>query len=303
MPPEQAPPVAARAAADAYWASVLRLLATTMLWSTAGLVVRLVHSADPFELNAIRAGAMAVVLVGWLRWRYGRAWLTVFRALDRPTLLVVPAFFAIGSTLWIVALSWTTVARAVVLGSTTPVFAAILAPLLAREPTRPMIWAAALVGVGGVFLIAAGPATPGLALNLGDLAALLNAALFACQVTMLRRSRHVDMVPAFVLGGLLAAILDLALAGGLSVAAGDVALIVLLGGMQLALPVILLARGARDVPAVQITLIALLEMVLAPLWVWLAVGEAPALATALGGLVIVAAVVLATAAREPTPRA
>lgn len=291
------PAAAGEGSRAAYWTSVGRLLITTLCWSTAGVVVRLVDSASAFELNAVRTAVMAAALLLWLRWRYGRGWLTAFRALDRTAWLVVPAFFAMGSTLWIVALAHTTVAKAVVLGSTTPIFAAILAPLIAAERTRPAIWAAALVGVLGVGIIATGPATAGFSLSLGDAAALVNAALFAAQVTMLRRFRQADMVPAFTVGALLAAVLGTALAGGISIAPDDLVLIALLGGLQLALPVVLLARGSRDVPAVQITLIALLEVVLGPLWVWLAVGETPALATLLGGVAIVGAVLLATFAR------
>jgi drug/metabolite transporter (DMT)-like permease len=66
----------------------------------------------------------------------------------------------------------------------------------------------------------------------------------------------------------------------------------LLGAGQIGVGLILLTIGARLIPAAQVALISLLEVVLGPLWVWLAVGEQPAVATLIGGAIVVAAVVL-----------
>ena len=60
--------------------------------------------------------------------------------------------------------------------------------------------------------------------------------------------------------------------------------------MQIGLQYILITIAARAVPAAEITLLMLLEVIAAPVWVWLAFGETPALLTLLGGVVVLAAV-------------
>jgi len=99
----------------------------------------------------------------------------------------------------------------------------------------------------------------------GDLAAVANAACFAGEMIALRRYRHVDLELAFVMAGFATCALCIAANGGFSVSLHDFALIAFMGCVQLGLPVFLLPRGARDVPAVQITLISLLERLLAAL--------------------------------------
>jgi drug/metabolite transporter (DMT)-like permease len=74
----------------------------------------------------------------------------------------------------------------------------------------------------------------------------------------------------------------------------------LFGAGQIGLGLILLTIGARLIPAAQVALISLLEVVLGPLWVWLADGERPRAGTLIGGAVVVAAVILQTRDRATT---
>src|SRR5438445_11557560 len=78
----------------------------------------------------------------------------------------------------------------------------------------------------------------------------------------------------------------------------DVALLVALGVGQIGLGLVLLTIGARLIPAAEVALITLLEIVLGPLWVWIALSEQPGAATLAGGLIVLAAVALQ--ARAPT---
>ncbi len=82
----------------------------------------------------------------------------------------------------------------------------------------------------------------------------------------------------------------------------DLAVLATMGVVQLAVPVVLLVRGARHVPATQMALIALLDVPLNPLWAWIGVGEAPTAEAAIGGGIIVAAVTAVVAGwRRPRP--
>ena len=68
----------------------------------------------------------------------------------------------------------------------------------------------------------------------------------------------------------------------------------LLGGGQIGLGLALLTVGARLIPAAQVALITLLEVVLGPLWVWIALAERPDNATLAGGAIVIAAIVVQT---------
>ena len=59
--------------------------------------------------------------------------------------------------------------------------------------------------------------------------------------------------------------------------------------------------GARHVPAVELALLSMSELVLAPLWVWLAVGEVPSAFTLAGGAIVMTAIALPGALGRPAP--
>jgi drug/metabolite transporter (DMT)-like permease len=119
----------------------------------------------------------------------------------------------------------------------------------------------------------------------------------------------VDLVPALLAGGAISVLIAWPLAGPFSATPRDLALYGGLAIFQLALPCVLLVRVVLPrLSAAEIGLLSLLEIVLGPLWVWLALGEAPGSAVVTGGLVVLAAVAvnegvsLALERRDATPR-
>lgn len=117
---------------------------------------------------------------------------------------------------------------------------------------------------------------------------------------MLRRYRAFDMVPAICAGGFATFFLAGALGyvfgghagGGFQVNMHSVLLLALMGPLQLSIPLVWYARGAKAVPAVTLTLVAMLDVVLNPFWTWLGVGEMPAHAAFVGGFIILSAVLI-----------
>ena len=82
----------------------------------------------------------------------------------------------------------------------------------------------------------------------------------------------------------------------------DLALMLVLGFGQMGLGLAFLTMGARLIPAAELALITLLEVVLGPLWVWLVLAEQPSTATLLGGAVVVIAVVLQAGGETKDPQ-
>jgi drug/metabolite transporter (DMT)-like permease len=125
--------------------------------------------------------------------------------------------------------------------------------------------------------------------------ALLTAFFYACYVIALRRGRAIDMLPSTCLAGIISAVISGSMAviykQGLQIPGHDLLLCTILGTVQLGCGFLLFTFGSRHVPAVELILLALTEVILAPVWVGLFVGEIPGPSTFLGGGVLLVAVV------------
>jgi len=126
-------------------------------------------------------------------------------------------------------------------------------------------------------------------------AALLSALGFAAFTIPLRWGRLADMMPAVVLGGVLSmavAAVVLGISGApLIVPARDIVIAVAMGAVQLAVGMVCYTLGSRVIPAAELTLLSLVEVLLAPIWVWLVLGETASVSTFAGGGILLAAVV------------
>jgi drug/metabolite transporter (DMT)-like permease len=128
--------------------------------------------------------------------------------------------------------------------------------------------------------------------------AVIVAISFAGQTITLSRYRSFDMMPAVCIGGFLAFVTG-GFIRGLVVPLENIAVLALMGVLQLAIPLILFARGARYVPATTLSLTALLDAVLNPLWSWAGGGERPTLEAISGGVIILGAVSLSILVARP----
>ena len=111
-------------------------------------------------------------------------------------------------------------------------------------------------------------------------------------VVLRASSASSDLRSAVMLGGLISALVCLPLALPFHATGKDVALLAFLGIFQLGLPCTLLVLASRKLLAPEISLIALLEVLLGPLWAWLGAGEVPARATLTGGAIVLGALIL-----------
>ena len=273
------------------------VLLATVCWSLAGMFVRLVPGLNGWQINCWRGFSMGVVLMLWLLLIYGRNTPARFREIPLGAMISSAGFFALGSTMYVIALTFTSTANVSALGATAPVFTGIMAGLIMKERASLAAWIAAMIALAGVTFIV----REGLSPDdwLGNLIALATAFAFAGQTVTLRRYRSFDMIPAIAVGGFATFALA-GLAGGFFVPAETLAVLCLMGLIQLAIPLVLYARGAKSVPAITLSLIALMDVVLNPFWSWAVMREMPTSAAIIGGLVIFAAVMISVLG---TPRA
>lgn len=281
-----------------YGTGILFVLGATLGWSLAGVFVRFLPGLDGWQINCWRGFWMSVFLLVYLVAVYGRHTADKFREVPLPALIAVAGFFTAGSTLYVTSLTLAGTATVSVIGALSPIFAGVLSPWITQERPSLASWAAALLALGGVAVIAWDGFSAG---NItGILVSLLVPLSFAGQTVMLRRYRAFDMVPAICVGGVVTFFLSGAMGyvfgghagGGFQVSFQQMLLLALMGPLQLSIPLIWYAKGAKAVPAVTLSLVAMLDVVLNPLWSWMGVGEVPTRSALVGGAIIVGAVVI-----------
>lgn len=276
------------AASDSHHAFGLTcVIAASFFTSLAGILVRLVEEADGWQLQFYRYASFLVFILGALVWRHRGRSLQAFRDIGRPGLIAAVSL-AIAFLAYIFALIETSVAKVVFIGSASPVVAAVIAWLALRERLAPATLAAIAASILGIgVMMAEGLDGEG---PLGAVLAVVSVVGYGVTLVCLRARRQVDMLPAAALAGLLALLACAVMAPDLAISAHDLLLACLLGVVQLGFQYLLIALGTRHVPAGEVALLGRLQVVLAPLWVWLALGEVPTLLTFLGGAVVVGAV-------------
>lgn len=262
-----------------------------VLWSVQGLIIRNIHEAGSWAVLLWRSVGVLPVLLIWLGMQ-GRVWPQI-RSVGMPGILgglgLVMAFSGA-----IYAFQTTTVANAVLLFSASPFFAAILGRVLLREHVSALTWFAIGLAALGILVMVGGGIAGG-ALD-GNIAALLSALGFAIFTVMLRWGKLANMLPAVVLGGVFSVLAGfgagMVLQQPLLVPLHEIAIAAAMGAVTLTGGMLLYTTGSRVVPAAQATLISLVEVLLAPLWVWLVLGETVSQGTLIGGAVLLAAVLL-----------
>ena len=275
-------------------------VAAAVLWSCQGLIFRQIQMADPWAILFWRSAGMVPVILAFLVWSGG---LRRFRAIGGAGVLgALGLVLAFGGAVY--AIQSTSIANAVFLFSVSPFLTALLGWALLGERVRGRTWASIAVAAIGIAVMVQGGLDRG-ALA-GNVAALISAGGFAVFTVTLRRAGLADPMPIVCLGGLFSLIAGAAMtwaAGAtLAVIAPDLTWSLFMGAVTLAGGMVLYTLGSRVVPAAELTLISLLEVMLAPLLVWLVLGEGASRATMIGGVFVLGAVLMNATGRSRVAR-
>jgi drug/metabolite transporter (DMT)-like permease len=266
-------------------AALALMVAAPVLWSSAGVVTRHIERAEPIEqvfwrsffAFAFVAGALVFTKKNPLRAALAAGGAGLFSG----------AMWAVMFTAFVIALSLTTTANALVVMSIAPLLTVVCARIVLTDPIPLRTWLAALAAMAGIALMFSSFMEKR---AVGMLVALVIPVASALNVVALRKhSAQVDLIPAVMLGGALSAVVALPLALPISASGRDLALLAFLGVFQLGLPCMFLVMASRALLAPEIALLGLLEVVLGPLWAWLGAGETPATGTLTGGALVLVA--------------
>jgi drug/metabolite transporter (DMT)-like permease len=272
-------------------ALLLMIIAPTM-WSTAGVLSRQLESARGFEVSFWRSFFAAIFVFAVLAWQHksqlGKK-LVNLGAYGLASGFMWAAMF----TCFMLALTMTTVANALIVESFAPLLTAIFAWIFLAEKIPNRTWLAILVAFAGMLwmFVDGFSKLDGRGL-IGVVLALCVPFAVAANVIILKKGgQQVDLIPAVLVGGVISALLMLPFAWPFSASNHDILILATLGVFQLGLPCMIMVHAAKGLSAPEISLLSLLEVVLGPFWVWLAIGEEPAKATLLGGSIVLGALI------------
>ena len=278
------------AAEPSYRRGIALVLLAGVCWSTMGLGIRLMDEATAWQILFYRSIALTAFLLAVIAMRNGGDIAGTFRKAGLSAVLGGLALVAAFSG-GVFAITQTTVANAMFLFAAAPFLAALLGYLILREPVRRATLIATVFAVLGITLMVVDALSFGRLL--GNLTALISALGFALFTVALRWGQNTDMLPAIVYGGLF----TILFAGGVCLATGqgitvpwrDAGLAAAMGVFQLGAGLAFYTAGSKSVPAAELALLAMVEVLLGPLWVWLLLGEEAGFYTLLGGAVLLAA--------------
>jgi len=267
--------------------AVIFVLASTVINSVGGLLVRSLEAATDWQVVLYRGSALAVAVTGFVFFQHRGATITEIRRIGLWGFC--GGLFYCGTLIgYILALTHTTVANAVFTLGTIPFFTAVIAWLVLGERVDRVTAVAIALAIAGISLMVGDGVAAGTVF--GSLMAIVAAFCFACFVVVLRKGRATNMLPATVIGALFAALVAVFMVDGDYLLTGrDLWICLIWGAIISSTGHILVVIGSRHIPGAELTLLILLEFIFAPLWVWLFVNEVPGPLTLIGGAVVLSA--------------
>jgi drug/metabolite transporter, DME family len=292
-------------AIDAHKYGLLFVFSAGVLWSTVGLGIRMIEDAVVWQILLYRSISMSLFLYLVIRVRSGESPFIQIRRTGFPTVVAGLALVAAYSG-GIYAIQNTSVANAMLLFATAPFMAAVLGWFILRERVRVATWIAIAIALCGIAIMVSDKS--GEVAIFGSLAALGSALGFAVFTVALRWGRTGEMLPSVFLSGIFAFVITLGICQllGLSLALSvrDGSLAMGMGVFQVGAGLILYTLGSRSLPAAELALLSLAEVLLGPIWVWLFLNETASTNTLIGGAVLLIAIVgnaVSGKRRKPPP--
>jgi drug/metabolite transporter (DMT)-like permease len=264
------------------------MIVAAVCWSSGGYLVRQLSFANAWEIVFWRSAFMTLFVVGVLMAIHRGGMPRAVRNAGLPGLLA-GAFLAGTFFFFIGSLTRTTVANTNILMSVSPFLAALAARAILKEPVPLRTVVAMLAAFGGIVVMFAQTADGGRLT--GNLLALGVSCCFAAQLTVLRKFHAtVDMLPQVMIAGILSLAVAAVLAPPFAATGRDLAILAIMGCVQLGTGCLLATAASRHLSATELGLLALLEPILGPIWVWVLMDEHPGAATLAGGAIVLSAV-------------
>jgi len=258
--------------------AILQLIIASILWSTGGILIKLIDW-NPVAIAGSRSLISGLVILFYLK----RPKITLSKAQGIGALA-----YASTVILFVMANKMTTAANAILLQYTAPAFVAVLGAWLLKEKVRWYDLLSILCVFGGMILFFTDSVGQGSAA--GNALAVISGFMLACVTIALRFQKDGSPVETMLLGNFLTFLVAIPFMGGGLPSTQGLLAILALGVVQLGISYILYGLAIKHLSALEAVLITVIEPLLNPVWVFLFNGEKPTLLSLLGGLVVVAGV-------------
>lgn len=260
--------------------AILYLALASVLWSTGGLLIKLVDW-HPVAIAGARSGIAAIVMLCYLK--------QPIKQFNGVKILGALAYAAT-LIMFVIATKLTTAANAILLQYTAPIWVALLAGWFLNEKPRRSDWLAIITVMLGMTLFFMGDLSRGKLI--GNVLGLCCGITLACVVILLKKQKNCSPVEMTLLGNALTFLVSLPFFFTSVPSGRSIFGLLLLGVFQLGISYILYAVAIQHVNAIEGILVPVIEPLLNPIWVFLFVGEVPGGYAIVGGTIAVVAIVL-----------
>lgn len=260
---------------------ILFVFIAGLLWSTGGLFIKLI-SLPAMQLAFFRCIIAAIT--------FGILFRKQILLYNRLTFLN-SAFYAAILITFVIATKTTTAANAIFLQSTAPIYVLIFEPIFNKTKYERINIITVAVCVLGMLLFFVGKLEPG---HLeGNIIALLSGIAFASFFLGMKMNDPKYQHSSIFYGNILVAIISISFLFTLEyLTIKDLSMVTFLGVFQIAIAYAFFSSGLKRIYAVEASIIAMIEPVLNPVWVFIGYGETPSLTAIIGGLIILGAIIV-----------
>lgn len=274
----------------------------TLVLTPDAMLMRL-SGMDGFQMTAWRGFLMGgVMLLAWAATSRDRAGDVAQISTRAGVLIIVCQFF--NSLLFCLGIAAAPAAIVLIGIAAVPVFSAILSWIILREATHALTWAATAAVIVGILVAVTGKGAQfDTTAVIGVLFGLGVASVLALNFTVLRAHQRLPILLLIGVGAMLAGINGLVITGPSQMMVGAPWAMIITGGVVLPVSFYLLSLASRYTHAANVSLIMLMETVLGPLWVWLAVDEVPTGRMVIGGAIVLISLVIYLSLMRRTQRA
>ena len=261
------------------------LLAAGFFLSFGGLLIRLIEDASTMQITSYRSVTFSLVALLYIVVKFRSKTRQAFTNIGMSGLLLALILGA-SNIFFVYGMSNTTVANAVFIMSTGPLWAALASYFFLKK----IVGVKTIVAITGSMFGIAVMFSQGLQSSnyLGNIIILGVPICFAFQLTLINRRSDIDYMPSTFLAGIFVVLVGVFTITDHSISLRDLYIILFMGAFQVGLGFLLITIGSRYIPPHRAALYILLEPILAPIWAWVGVGESPEIIELIGGLIVFA---------------
>ena len=265
---------------------LLLSLIGVIIISPDSLLIRLAN-IDDLSLIFYRSALPIITILIFLIYNYQKSFIKSFFLIGLPG-VIYAVLYAITHICFVYSIQNTAVANTLVLIASAPIFAALFSVFILKEIPSFFTWIVIFIALLAMIIIGIGSFTStGL---YGDIMALIVAAGMGFSMVLVRLFKNKDLVPACLLGCLIAALYTLPFGVNFNIDQNQIFYLLLMCLLILPIPFMILTIAPKYTPAHEVALIFLMESVLGTAWVWFVINEAPPANTIIGGVLLLGSV-------------